>query len=191
MNICHFFRIVLVILLFAHIAMVWAEQQDEALVIAQNIADKIALDQPIFLDIRCGEWTPALSTHFNNLLLQRSADIREIYAHTDFSADNQGIVLSDYSLEQALLVQVEMSIKWQNREHKSFFSYRSERNQVNSFTVKQVQLPEQRLIDIYTYDHLVENEQGNSLSTPRFHWFDPLIATAAIASIVFLLWTIE
>ncbi len=195
MSKCRFLRFLIVVLLCAHISLVWAEQQYErAAEIAQRLASTIALDQPIFLDIRCGEWTPALTRSLSELLLEQSADIRETRTHaldTDFSAESERIPLSDYGLERALLVQVQMNIKWHTTEHKSFFSYRSERNPVNSFVVKQVQLPQQRLIGIDNYDFVQNNAQDSVLSAPRLHWFEPLIATTAIASIIFLLWTIE
>jgi len=135
-----------------------------------------------------------LSRSLSELLLEQNADIRETLTqsgYTDYGGDSEGIPLSDYGLESALLVQVQMNIKWQNIEHKSFFSYRSERNLINSFVVKQVQLPQQRLIAIDNYDFPQKSAQDSVLSAPRLHWFEPLIATTAIASIIFLLWTIE
>lgn len=183
------------IVLFAHIAMVWAKGIDqEAELVASEIVESISLSEAIFLDIRCGEWTPALSQHLKQKLLAQGADIRQtrnssIFA--DLDQESQGPSLSEYGLDLARLVQVSMNLSWQTREHKSFFSYRTERMIVHNFEVKQVLLPEYRLISIDSFDHVVPDSPDGSLSAPRLRWFEPLIATTAIASIVFLLWTIE
>jgi hypothetical protein len=84
-----------------------------------------------------------------------------------------------------------MNIKWVTKEHKSFLSYRTERKAVHSFEVKQVQLPGRQLIAIDSFDYLQPNSAESTMSAPHLRWFEPLIATTAIASIIFLLWTIE
>jgi hypothetical protein len=183
------------ILLLVHAATVWAEQpNDELAKIALDIASTIDLDQPLFLDLRCGEFTPDLSQSLSSLLLKRKADLRQSTAHsfyTDFDPETESISLDEYGLQQALLVQVQMNIKWVTKEHKSFFSYRTERNPVHSFEVKQIQLPGRQLIQIDSFEYLQYNSAESTLSAPGLRWFEPLIATTAIASIIFLLWTIE
>ncbi len=183
------------ILLFAHVALAWAEQAtDEAELIAAEIADFIQTDQAIFLDLRCGEWTPALSKNLSRLLLERSMDIRDVRSHSlfaDITENGAAISLGDYGLDRALLVQVNMNIKWHTEEQKSFFSYRTKRKTVHSFEVKQLQIPQHRLLQIDSYDYVLPDSPDDRLSAPRLRWFEPLIATTAIASIIFLLWTIE
>ncbi len=185
----------LTVLLLAHAALAWAEQPiDDLEKIAQDIADAIAVDQPLFLDLRCGEFSPALSRNLSQLLLEREADIRQSSAHsfyTEFDPESESISLEEYGLQQALLVQVQMNIKWITKEHKSFLSYRTERNPVHSFEVKQVQLPGRQLIDIDSFEYVQPNSAESTLSAPQLRWFEPLIATTAVASIIFLLWTIE
>ena len=182
-------------LLLAHATLVWAEQPDDELgAVAHDIADAITLDQPLFLDLRCGEFSPALLRNLSQLLLERGADIRQSSEHsfyTDFDPEAESISLDEYGLAQALLVQVQMNIKWVTKEHKSFLSYRTERKAVHSFEVKQVQLPGRQLIDIDSFDYVQPNNAESTMSAPHLRWFEPLIATTAIASIIFLLWTIE
>jgi len=52
-------------------------------------------------------------------------------------------------------------------------------------------LPQRKLIQVNTYDYSLSGSKDSSISAPRLRWFEPLIAGAALASIVFLLWTIE
>lgn len=186
--------LLIIVLLLAH-TVVWAEQPDDELrAVAQDIADAIALDQALFLDLRCGEFSPALSRNLSQLLLEQGADIRQSSAHsfyTEFDPESESISLDEYGLQQALLVQVQMNIKWVTKEHKSFLSYRTERKAVHSFEVKQVQLPGRQLIDIDSFDYLQPYSAESTMSAPHLRWFEPLIATTAIASIIFLLWTIE
>ncbi len=187
--------LLMTMLLLAHATMVWAEQPDEELgAVAQDIADAIALDQALFLDLRCGEFSPALSRNLSQLLLERGADIRQSSAHsfyTEFDPESESISLDEYGLQQALLVQVQLNIKWVTKEHKSFLSYRTERKAVHSFEVKQVQLPGRQLIDMDSFEYMQPDSAENTVSAPHLRWFEPLIATTAIASIIFLLWTME
>ena len=187
--------LLMTMLLLAHATMVWAEQPDEELgAVARDIADAIALDQALFLDLRCGEFSPALSKNLSQLLLERGADIRQSSAHsfyTEFDPESESISLDEYGLQQALLVQVQLNIKWVTKEHKSFLSYRTERKAVHSFEVKQVQLPGRQLIDIDSFEYMQPDSAENTVSAPHLRWFEPLIATTAIASIIFLLWTME
>ncbi len=187
--------IIIAILLFAHATMAWAEQQDsEVELIAAQIAELIPTTDAIFLDLRCGEWTPALSQELNRILLENGADIRQIRSYPIFAETNEderGVRLDDYALDQARLVRVNMNIRWQTQERKSFFSYRTEQMVVYDFELRQLLLPEHRLIKIDTIKHTVPSSQDGSISAPRLRWFEPLIASTAIASIVFLLWTLE
>ena len=186
--------LLIIVLLFAHTS-VWAEQPDDELgEIARDIAGIIAVDQALFLDLRCGEFSPALSMQLSQLLLERDADLRQSSAHsfyTEFDPESESISMEEYGLQKALLVPVQMTIKWVTKEHKSFFSYRTERNAVHSFEVKQIQLPGRQLIDIESFEYVQSDSAESTLSAPHLRWFEPLIAATAIASIIFLLWTIE
>mgnify|MGYP006967020225 CR=1 FL=1 len=100
-------------------------------------------------------------------------------------------LLLDYGVDSANLVQIDMNIKWQTTEQKGFFFYRSERKPVYSFSIKQIRLPMHKLISISTYDYSQSSARDNTMPSTRLRWFEPLFATAAVASLVFLLWTIE
>jgi hypothetical protein len=187
-------RILVILLLFCAL-FAWAEQQQhDADDIAHSIADFIDTDLPVFLDIRCGEWTPALSQSLSRELLAKEIDLRELGSpvlHDERSQGTLSASLSEYGLSQANLVQVELILKWQMIEHKSFFSYRTERRPVYSFVVKQLKLPEHQLTKVNTHDFSLAESRDSSISAPRLRWFEPLIAGSALASIIFLLWTIE
>jgi len=179
----------------ACVSVAWAEKlHEEAGQIAAHIAGLLNSDMPVFLDIRCGEWTPALSQCLRDTLLERSFDLREAKSRALFDPDNTNMEnskLSDYGINSAILISVELNLKWQVVERKSFLSYRSERIPVYSFITKQIQLPEYRLLSIDHYDFAPQDNIDSSISAPRLKWFEPLIASTAVASIIFLLWTIE
>ncbi|HOH59923.1 MAG: hypothetical protein KBB33_02825 [Candidatus Cloacimonetes bacterium] len=183
------------ILILICVPCLWAEQtQKEADEIASNLALLIEAGSPVFLDLRCGEWTPALSQSLSEELLAKGVDLREIKTHTLFDEESempQSILLADYGITEARLVQVTLDLHWQVIEHKSFFSYRSERIPVYRFVVKQLVLPQHQLNKVDTYDFSPVGSRDSSISAPRLRWFDPLIAGTALASIIFLLWTIE
>jgi len=187
--------IIIILLFFAHASIAWAEQQESDVEhIASEIAALIPTTEAIFLDLRCGEWTTQLSQKLNQILLERGADIRQSRSYPIFgeiTEDELGIRLDDYGLERARLVQVSMNIQWQTREHKNFFSYRTEQIIVNNFEIKQLLLPEYRLLKIDNIEHAVPDSQEGSFSATQLRWIEPLIASTAIASIVFLLWTLE
>lgn len=186
---------ILVILLLACALFVWAEQlQKEADLIAVGIAGYIDTKMPVFLDLRCGEWTPALSQSLSQELLSKDTDLREIRSHEVFDENGrmpEAALLADYGILEATLVQVELNLKWQMIEHISFFSYRTERRPIYSFVIKQMKLPTHQLIEVSSYDFSPKVSRDSSISAPRLRWFEPLIASTALASIIFLLWTIE
>jgi hypothetical protein len=162
----------------------------EATEIASAIANEIQTGKPVFLELNTGEWTPALSQQLSQLLIERGTDLRTEIQPTNSVSELGGnqIKLADYSLDSALLVQVELNIKWLEVVQRNFFSYRSERRPIYSFETKQILLPEQRLIKVSSYDFNRANSPETEVSTLRLRWFEPLVASAAIASMIFLLW---
>ncbi|MCB5263145.1 MAG: hypothetical protein M0Q16_10555 [Candidatus Cloacimonetes bacterium] len=187
-------RILVVLLLVCALSLGAEQLQKEADEIALNIAAFIDTRLPVFLDIRCGEWTPALSQSLSQELLTKQADLREIRTHAVYeegAALLESGLLANYGLTEANLVQVELNLKWQMIEHKSFFSYRTERRPIYSFVVKQLKLPQHQLMEVDTYDFSSGGSRDSNISAPRLSWFEPLIASTALASIIFLLWTIE
>jgi len=186
--------ILLCLLILLAVVLSAEARQEAAAEIAEHIAEYIEADLPIFLELRCGEWTPALANSLSERLLAKGADLRELPKAQGFHDSEQypeSDVLQNYGIKEAKLVQVELNLIWKTVEHKSFFSYRTERLPVYSFAVKQLLLPQRKLIQVNTYDYSLSGSKDSSISAPRLRWFEPLIAGAALASIVFLLWTIE
>jgi len=52
-------------------------------------------------------------------------------------------------------------------------------------------LPQYRLQKIDNYDLMGQKHIDASANTMKLKWFDPLLVSTAVASIIFLLWTIE
>ncbi|MDD2228872.1 MAG: hypothetical protein PHY48_05640 [Candidatus Cloacimonetes bacterium] len=171
----------------------------EAEIIASEIAKEIQTDEPIFLDLRAGEWTAPLIQDLSRILLSRGADLRDnpnalqIPEYSLELADNSlgHINLPDYGITNAVLVQVNLSVKWQEKIEKSFFSYHSTRQPVYSFETKQIHLPDLRLIKISAYDFSRLDSPDSEVSNLRLRWFEPLVAAAAIGSMIFLLWNYD
>lgn len=196
MNSNRFIRLLFVAVLFsAQAGVLWAEKMhEEADRIAQEIVSGLSSEHALVLDIRCGEWTPALSQSLRQLLIDRSFDVREIRSQDLLNLSEmheEAFDMKSIGIESAVLVNVELNLKWQMLEHRRFLSYRTERVPVLSFIVKQIKLPEQRLLQIDSYDFVQAGSRDSSMSSMRLRWFEPLIVSSAVASIIFLLWTIE
>lgn len=176
-------------------------QSLEASQIADSLAARISVSEPIILELRTGEWTPALQTALRKALLNRGADIREIRGEFPSPAPADSMdafpMLGDgYSVEQlgldsALLVQVDMDYGWQTIERKTFFSYTQERHQVYNFGIKQIRLPAYKLQAISVYVHERKNQGSSETKISHLKWFEPVFASLALASIIHLLWTTE
>ncbi len=170
------------VFLLAHVSLAWAtDAKDQAQVLALRIADLLTSGEIHVLDIRCGEWTPSLKRELSSELLKREFDLRETHSLESFLPEN----------EKGVLVQVDLNLDWQQVEEKNFFSYTTRRIPVSTFVVKQVSLPENRLLKLDSFEALLNYEPKQNSSAVRLRWFDPLIAISAVASIVFLLWTME
>lgn len=166
------------------------QMAQEAHDIASAIAGEIQTGQPVLLELRTGEWTPALSQQLSQLLIERGFDLRTF--NQEASEPDSGLPdLATYGLNEALLVQVDLNIKWQEKVQRNFFSYHSERHPVYSFETRQIMLPEQRLIKVSAYDFYRDSSPDTEFSRLRLRWFEPLVASAAIASMIFLLWNFD
>lgn len=171
----------------------------EAETIAMAIAAEIQTGEPIFMDIHAGEWTSPLYQKLSLSLLKKGADLRDnphSLQNPEFELEytDEGfkqINLKDYALSSALLVQVNMNIKWQEEVQKSFFSYRTIRHPVYSFETKQIKLPEKKLVKVGTYDFVRDDLPEKESSLLRLRWFEPIVAATAIGSMVFLLWNFD
>ncbi len=189
-----------VCILFSLCIPVWGLQAaHEAETIAVAIAKEIQTGEPIFLDLRTGEWTTSLNQSLAQILLTRGADLRDnpnSLQSPEFAMDNtedgfKQINLKEYSITSAVLVQVNLNVKWQEQVEKNFFSYRSTRHPIYSFETKQIHLPDQRLIKVSSYDFSRADSPEREDSRLRLRWFEPLVAATAIGSMIFLLWNFD
>lgn len=174
--------------------------QEEIGGIATSIVEQINTAEPIILDIRAGEWSQALATEIKRQLLTRGADIRETGpgqhspAFSDVpqdSLDVQEINLERFKLNSALLVLVELELRWQTVERKSFLSYSSQRKPLYVFNLKQISLPSRQLRQVGSVSRELKSSHPGSETVTGIKWFEPLLVTAALASIIYLLWTTE
>lgn len=172
--------------------------QEEIGGIATSIVEQINPVEPIILDIRAGEWSQALATEIKRQLLVRGADIRETGQHSpafsdagEDSLDIQEINLERLKLKSALLVLVELELRWQTMERKSFLSYSSQRKPLYVFNLKQIALPSRQLRQVGSVSRELKSDHPGSETVSGIKWFEPLLVTAALASIIYLLWTTE
>ncbi|MBP7194506.1 MAG: hypothetical protein KBA79_01640 [Candidatus Cloacimonetes bacterium] len=172
----------------------------EITAISQSIAARVITGEPIILEIRAGEWSQALANEIRRQLLIQGADIREAglgqhspaisYTEGD-SSEVEEYDLRPLKLDAALLVLVEMELRWQTVERGGFLSYSSQRKPVYVFNLKQISLPTRQLRHVSSLSHEFQSgEQGGSATT-GIKWFEPMLVTAALASIIYLLWTTE
>lgn len=163
--------------------------------IAQNIATEITIGQPLFLDINCGDWNPVLTEKISSLLIEAGADLRYNISETGdlfFSVEEgKAINLSSYGITNALLIQVNMNIIWQEETHSSFFSYRTQRYPVYIFEIRQIELPSLQVKKISTCNLPLPEQKNSGASSLHKRWFEPIVAGAAIGSLVFLLWNFD
>lgn len=170
----------------------------EVQAISSELIKSIDLSQAVFLEIRAGEYSSTLENELRLQLLKLGADIREyklrvgngLNETSDESYDKQ-YTLSSYNLSRAHLIQINMDINWQLVEKKRIFSYQSSRVPVYSFEIKTIQLPEYKLLALSNYKHIGKNKLGFESGNHHLRWFDPIIATAALGSLIYLLWTTE
>ena len=192
--------LLLIILLGSCLALSARGQSLEAIQIADSLAARISTSEPLFLELRTGEWTPSLQIALRRALLARGADLRELESEFVAEQDSSGgaaltpgadYPLSKLGLSSALLVQIDMDYGWQTIERKSFLSYKQERHQVYNFGIKQIKLPDHKLQAISVYVHEKKDPGSTQTQISRLRWFEPVFASLALGSIIYLLWTTE
>ncbi len=172
---------------------------DKIATISSELVKLIDLDEPIFLDIRAGEWTSQMENEIRTQLLGKDADIREQLPELHSPAsdsesvdiDQTKAILDNFQTDAAYLYQISLDIEWNVLEHKKLFAYRVERVPTYSFTIKKILLPENRLLALNIYKYSGNAPETLSSREIRLKWFDPIIASLAIGSLIYLLWTIE
>lgn len=189
------------LLLLLSVLPLWANQREvEIRSLAAEIAALIDTEQPILLELRAGEWSLSLEAALRRELLAKGADLREkleshspAFYSTDPNGESTGqYILQSYGLQSALLVQISMDIGWQTVEHRRFLSYRQERKPLYNFSIKQILLPEAKLLELDSLSRSLGGQTDTDASgSNKLLWFEPIVAVLGITSIIYLLWTTE
>ncbi len=172
--------------------------------IVSALLDSLSFSAPVILDIRCGEWTPALETEMRKLLLQRQVEVREISfgllrdsreygplaMETDYGLDGTAL-LQMVNLDRADYLELNLEHTVVQGEKRNLVSFSRYNMPVYKFDLKQITLPGQRLAAVreYRLEGVPEIENPGSLLALK--WYEPVLATAILGSLVYLLWTIK
>ena len=165
--------------------------------ISSQIAELIALDDPIVLDIQAGDLTSALDYRIRSLLLQKGADLREAVPNSplDYAVNAPDIESESTQLPLSLnrlnLVRVSMEQGGTTIERKSFLSYHSDRYPLYTFQVRQISLPRYKLERVDSLSFVDKVQKPDRQVVANVKWFEPVLATTALASLIYLLWTTE
>jgi hypothetical protein len=172
--------------------------------IISALLDTMSFQIPVVPDVRCGEWTPALERELRKVLLQKQVDVREI--NFGLVKDNSEIILptteSDSIMDGSRLLQMlrlpkadylELNLEQstETSERCGIISYARYETPVYRFILKQIALPEQKLSALREYTVKGEPEQENPGSLLSMKWYEPLLASAILGSLIYLLWTIK
>ncbi len=172
--------------------------------ILSALADSLVISNPVVLDIRCGEWTPVLERELRRRLLLRNADIREtnimlvkdnnewlpIAMESDWGVNGE-MLLQMLKLEKADILEMNMEQSVETGEKRNLISYSRYRMPVYHFTLKQIELPEQRLLSLTEYKLSGNPEVENPGSLLAMKWYEPILASAILGSLVYILWTLK
>lgn len=170
--------------------------------IVSGLLDSLKIDTPVILDIRCGEWTPALERDIRLNLLSKGIDVREsnINLLTDNSEnlsrdtaeqDSGSKLLEVLKLPKAELLELTMEQTIETGEKRNFISYARFNAPVYRFELRQVSLPDQRLLALKEYKVTGKQEIENPGSLLAMKWYEPIIASAILGSLVMMLWTLK
>jgi len=199
----------LLLLLFALVtsngkALENVNQEQLAGEVIDSLTDAIVLQKPVVLDVRCGEWTPALERELRRILLSRQVDLREIsFGLIKDSSEFLPLAMeSDFGINGTMLLQMlnlqaadylELSLEQavETKEKKGFLSYTRYKVPVYRFILKQIALPEQRLVSLQEYKLSGNPEADNPGSLLTLKWYEPVLAGAVLGSLVYMLWTLK
>ncbi|HNX37914.1 MAG TPA: hypothetical protein PL124_03695 [Candidatus Cloacimonadota bacterium] len=167
--------------------------------VTARITEVIDVSEPIFIELTAGEWTPVLDPSLRSALLSQGADIREVMQDAqspEVPTDSLNAYpelttydLKKYNLSRAKLVQISNEVSWDVVDRKSFLSYKQDQRQVNRFIIKQISLPDYQLKTMDEFSIVRDVPDADRKRSPKLRWFEPLFASLAVASLVFLLWT--
>ena len=165
----------------------------------RKIVQFIDTGEPIFLEFRAGQYSNVLANEVKKQLLEKGADLREaelddLSPAQDSTYDHsisQARALSQLGLQNARLVLVEMELDWKTLEERGFLSYSSTRIPLYHFSIKQIALPSGQLIQLDSFTQEAKTSSESQKTTKGITWFEPMLITAALASIIYLLWTTQ
>ncbi|MBW6514827.1 MAG: hypothetical protein K0B87_08755 [Candidatus Syntrophosphaera sp.] len=188
------FLLLLLFLAFCQLCLAEDLPPMEPDLISARIVELIDIGSPILLEVQAGDLTSALDFRIRRLLLEKGADLRERDPDgpDSFTADSlwqSGF--APHALASFNLVRVTMELGGTTVERKSFLSYHRQRYPLHTFQVRQLTLPGNRLerIDSLSFMDRASGSNDQPLSTLK--WFEPVLATTALASLIYLLWTTE
>jgi hypothetical protein len=180
------------------------DPEQEAPNIIPALLDSLTFAAPALMDVRCGEWSPALDRELRKVLLERGVDVREtsLSLLEDNSAMltpeqepsnpvNSDLLLQELKLAQAELLELTLEQSVETFEKRSFISYARYKRPVNRFILKQISLPGQKLVAMREYKLTGDPEIENPGSLLAMKWYEPILAGAILSSLVYALWTIK
>jgi len=178
--------------------------EEKAPEVLMALTDSLDFDSPVILDIRCGEWTPAMDRELRKILLDRKTDLREIsfglikdgndYLPLAMESDfgiNGAMLLQMLKLERAEYLEISLEQSLVTGEKRNLISYSRYRMPVYNFVLKQISLPEQQLLSIKEYKLNGTPEVENPGSLLAMKWYEPILASAVLGSLIYMLWTLK
>ncbi len=171
----------------------------EVFEVSKRIVEQIDTGDPVIIEIRAGQYSRALADEVKSQLLKKGADLRE--AQTDYyspasdSLDEATYIpakaLAQLGIKKARLILVEMELDWKTVEKRGFLSYSSTRIPLYHFYVKQISLPSGQLLQLESFSREADTSTKNQNISKGITWFEPMLITTALASIIYLLWTTQ
>jgi hypothetical protein len=162
--------------------------------ISAQIVDLIDTADPVLLDIQAGDLTSEIDYKVRQLLLEKGADLREMDATAMeglVSPNGETADINSHLLAAANLVKISMELGGVTIEQKGFLTYRSQRYPLYTFQIRQIAIPGYSLRKIDSLSFVDRNLKAESQPMTTIKWFEPVLASTALASIIYLLWTTE
>ncbi len=189
-------RILILLLFLSCLPLLAAAEHPEAEpeLISVRIVELIDTGKPVILDIQAGDLTSELGYRIRRMLLDKGADLRETEAGAldDIALQEaQASEIPDRPLGEANLVRISMELGGLTIEEKGFLTYNSQRFPLYTFQIRQISLPAYSLKQIDSLSFVEKNINAKSQPLTTIKWFEPVLASTALASIIYLLWTTE
>lgn len=189
-------RLIILLLLASCVPLIAVEDHPVADpdLISARIVDLVDAGEPILLDVQAGDLTSELDYKVRQLLLEKGADLREIDpAVMDgfVTTERDTCENSSHFLVSANLVRISMELGGVTIEEKGFLTYHSERYPLYTFQIRQIALPAHSLRKIDSLSFVDKDPNAKSQPLTTIKWFEPVLASTALASIIYLLWTTE